>query len=603
MKKRIMCAIISAMLIASFTACSTQGGSGSQTSTADTAANKSAAASDEIKDGEYELSFSQRDADSSYDESAAAKITFTDTSAESSSGSAEVSGTTVTIKSEGTYVVSGGCKDGKIVVDADEKAKVQVVFNGIDLTSSGSPFVVKSADKVFITLADGSENTVSDGSSYTDTVGETNVDAAIFSKEDLSINGSGTGVEGKDSLKIKDADLTVEAGSDAIRATNTEDTASKGFVYIQSGKLILTSENDAIQSSSLLRVDGGDFNITTGGGSESGKTHTEENFGRGGRMQMFSSNSDSTDTDSAKGLKSADAIKINGGTININSSDDALHSNNSLTVDGGELKISSGDDGLHSDTTLTINSGKIDITMNDGTVIVTSSDDGFNAAGGNNGTERQGMFDSDSSKVLTINGGYVYVDANGDGLDSNGVLKINGGTILVNGPSNDGNGALDSGSSCEVSGGTIIAIGSSGMAESLTANGQCSIMTDIDSQAANTTVALTDSEGNVLASINSTKQFNNVVVSTPSIKKGESYKLVCGGTVDGADSYGFADSGKVSGGTTAAEMTMDSESYSNGGSRMGGGMGGMRGNMQPPDGDNGNGMQPPDGNMQNKPQF
>ena len=191
MKKRIMCAIISAMLIASFTACSTQGGSGSQTSTADTAANKSAAASDEIKDGEYDLSFSQRDADSSYDESAAAKITFTDTSAESSSGSAEVSGTTVTIKSEGTYVVSGGCKDGKIVVDADEKAKVQVVFNGIDLTSSGSPFVVKSADKVFITLADGSENTVSDGSSYTDTVGETNVDAAIFSKEDLSINGSG----------------------------------------------------------------------------------------------------------------------------------------------------------------------------------------------------------------------------------------------------------------------------------------------------------------------------------------------------------------------------------------------------------------------------
>ena len=621
MKKRIMCAIISAMLIASFTACSTQGGSGSQTSTADTAANKSAAASDEIKDGEYDLSFSQRDADSSYDESAAAKITFTDTSAESSSGSAEVSGTTVTIKSEGTYVVSGGCKDGKIVVDADEKAKVQVVFNGIDLTSSGSPFVVKSADKVFITLADGSENTVSDGSSYTDTVGETNVDAAIFSKEDLSINGSGkltvngnykhgilskddlvvaggtvsvkavsTGVEGKDSLKIKDADLTVEAGSDAIRATNTEDTASKGFVYIQSGKLTLTSENDAIQSSSLLRVDGGDFNITTGGGSESGKTHTEENFGRGGRMQMFSSNSDSTDTDSAKGLKSADAIKINGGTININSSDDALHSNNSLTVDGGELKISSGDDGLHSDTTLTINSGKIDISK---------SYEGIESGE----MERQGMFDSDSSKVLTINGGYVYVDANGDGLDSNGVLKINGGTILVNGPSNDGNGALDSGSSCEVSGGTIIAIGSSGMAESLTANGQCSIMTDIDSQAANTTVALTDSEGNVLASINSTKQFNNVVVSTPSIKKGESYKLVCGGTVDGADSYGFADSGKVSGGTTAAEMTMDSESYSNGGSRMGGGMGGMRGNMQPPDGDNGNGMQPPDGNMQNKPQF
>ncbi len=637
MKRRILCAIISAMIIASFTACGTQSETSTQTSVTETAANQTAATSDEVKDGEYDLSFSKRDADSSYDESAAAKITFTDTSAESSSGSAEVSGTTVTIKSEGTYIVSGSSKDGKIVVDADENAKVQVVFNGIDLTSSGSPFVVKSADKVFITLADGTENTVSDSESYSETIGETNIDAAIFSKEDLSINGSGkltvngnykhgilskddlvlaggtvsvkaasTGVEGKDSLKIKDTNLTVDAGSDAVRATNIEDTATKGFVYIQSGTLTLTSENDAVQASSLLRIDGGDVNITTGGGSDNGKTHAEENFGRGGRMDMFSSNSDSTDIDCAKGLKAADAIKLEGGSVNINSSDDALHSGNSLTVDGGELQVSSGDDGLHSDTTLTVNGGKInitksyegiesgEITVNDGTVIVKSSDDGFNAAGGNNGAERQGMFDSDSSKILTINGGYVYVDADGDGLDSNGVLKINGGTILVNGPSNDGNGALDSGTSCEVTGGIIIAIGSSGMAESLTANGQCSIMTDVDSQAAGTTVALTDSEGNILASITSTKQFNNVVASTPSVTKGESYKIIVGGTVDGADSYGFTNSGKISGGTTAAEFTMDSESYSNGGSRMGGGMGG---------GMHGGGMKPDDGNMDLKNQF
>ena len=129
-------------------------------------------------------------------------------------------------------------------------------------------------------------------------------------------------------------------------------------------------------------------------------------------------------------------------------------------------------------------------------------------------------------------------------------------------------------------------------------------MTDIDSQAADTSVALTDSEGNVLASINSTKQFNNVVVSTPSIRKGESYKIIVGGTVDGADSNGFADSGKISGGSAAAEITMDSESYTNGGSRMGGGMGGMRGgDMQPPNGDNPNGMQPPNGNNQQRPQF
>ena len=624
MKKRILCALFSAVLIASFAGCRSQGDSAVQSSVSETSASQNEATdSNDLTDGGYDLSFSKRDADSSYQESSAAKIVFSDASVEASGGSTEINGTTATIKSEGVYIVSGSCGDGKIVVDADENAKVQIVFQNLSLTSSGSPFVVRSADKVFVTLADGTENTIADGSSYTEAISDTGVDAAIFSKEDLSINGSGkltvsgnykhgilskddlvlaggtinvkaasTGVEGKDSLKIEDTTLTVEAGSDAIRSTNTEKTTEKGFVYIQSGTLVLDSEHDAVQAASLLRIDGGELTMTTGGGSDNGKTHAEENFGRGGRMEMYSSSSDSEDTESAKALKAADAIKVNGGILSINSSDDALHSDNTLMISGGELQIASGDDGLHADSVLTIDDGKItvtksyegieggEITVNGGTISVTSSDDGFNAAGGNNGSERQGMFDADASKILTINGGYVYVNASGDGLDSNGDLNIHGGTILVNGPANDGNGALDFGSSAEITGGTIIAVGSSGMAETLTANGQCVIMTNMDSQPANTSVALTDSDGNVLASVTSAKQISNVVVSTPAIKTGESYKIVCGASIDGADSNGFTDSAKISGGSVAAEMTMDSESYSNGGSRIGGGMGGM----QPPDG-------------------
>ena len=621
MKKRLICAILSAMLIISFTACSQQSSENTQfegfadSSNTSDDSNYSVNVSN-LKDGKYDLSFTKRDSDASYNENSADKITFTNSSAESSSSLVEISKTEVTIKSEGTYILSGSCDDGKVIVDADDKEKVQIVLNGLDITSSGCPFVVKSADKVFITLADGSKNAISDGSEYTEKIEDTNIDAAIFSKEDLSINGSGsltvngnykhgilskddlviaggtisvtsasTAIEGKDSLKIKDSDLTVTAGSDGLRSTNIDNTDTKGFVYINSGTINITADNDAIQSSSLLRIDGGNFTITTGGGSESGKTHTERDFG----MWMFSPSSDSEDTESAKGIKSADTIKVNGGTLDINSSDDALHSNGSLIVNGGKFEIETGDDGMHADDSLTIEGGTINITksyegieagevtVNDGNISVVASDDGFNAAGGNNGGNRGGdMFGSDVSKQLTINGGYIYVDADGDGLDSNGMLVINGGTILVNGPSNNGNGAIDYEISGTITGGTLIAIGASGMAESVTGDGQCSIITSIDSQTEGTTCALVDSSGNAIASITSTKSFNSVVVSSPAIKTGESYTIVCGASVDGADENGYTSSGKISGGSTVAEITMDSENYSSGSGMMGG-MGGMSG--------------------------
>ena len=559
--KKIMCALLCAAFMMTFTACSQNNGSSSSgKSTTDSAGNMTVD-TENVKEGSYDLSFTKRDSDSSYDESGAVTIKMEDSKATASDSSVSVDGAKVTIKKEGTYVISGSCKDGKIIVDADDKAKVQLVFNGLDLTSSGNAVTVKKADKVFVTLAKNSENSITDGSSYDEKIDDTAVDAAIFSKTDISFNGSGkltvkgsykhgivskddlvfaggnitveaksAALEGKDSVKVKDASLTVTAGTDAIRATNTEKTDSKGFVYINSGTLKLTSGNDGIQASSLIRVDGGSVTATSGSGAENGKTHSEGNF----KMDRFSSSSDAADADSNKGLKAADNIIINGGTIEINSADDGIHSNNTASVKGGSVKIATGDDGIHADKSVTIDGGTVDvtksyegieageITVNDGKISVVSSDDGFNAGGGN--------------------------------------------------------GAIDSGTSATITGGTVIAIGSTGMAESLEGSGQCTLQSDIDSQNEGTSCAVVDSSGNVIASLNGTKLYSNVVVSTPALKTGETYKIICGGTVSGADDHGFASKGSVSGGTTVKEIKLDTENYSNGGNTMGGGrMGG--GNM------------------------
>ena len=496
------------------------------------------------------------------------------------------------------------------------------MLNGLTLESSGSAIVVESGDKVFITLADGTENTVSDGSSYSETIGETNVDAAVFSKSDLSINGSGkltvngnykhgivskddlviaggeitvnsasAAIEGKDSVKIKDATLTIKAGGDGIRSTNTEKTY-KGFVYIADGTIKIEAENDGVQAASLLRIDGGSIDIKTADGAGEVKSGEKMGFNQG-----FMSSYDTEESDSAKALKAEKTVKITGGQINIDSSDDAIHANESVIISDGTITAKTGDDGIHADSTLTIDGGDItisqsyegieagEITVNGGNISVTASDDGFNAGGGDSGSDGQGMFDADTSKSLTFNGGYVYVNSDGDGLDSNGYLTVTDGVILVSGPENGGNGALDAGAGSTITGGTVIAIGSSGMAESITGDGQCSIMTDISTQSGGTLCSLVDSNGNVIASFTASKQYTNVVFSTPDIKTGETYTIVCGGSNSETDENGYATGGSVNGGSEVTQITMDSENYKNGGSQMGGGMnGGMGGGMGAPGG-------------------
>ena len=646
-KNKIIAVIIAAMLTASlFTACNN---TNTNTDTTDTqsisnsvqssenggtsAATEDTAKSDNSSENtvsatstaavtEEKEMFTDRDLSGEYDESSAVTVTCKDKTFTVNGDGAKAESNVLTISEEGTYILSGTVTDGRIVVDADEKAKVQIVLKDCSITSSDySALYVKSADKVFLTLADGTKNTISDGKTYKEDSEESNVDSAIFSKSTLTINGTGSltvngnmshaivskdnlkivsgtitvksegsAVCGKDSVRIADGIINITSGGDGIKSTNSE-KEGKGYVYIGGGKITITSDNDGIQAETTLTCEKAEITLKTGGGSEnSSKTHSED-FGGWGKWGGMNNDTASTSSDedstSAKGLKAGGDITIDGTAVTADCADDTVHSNSNVTINSGTLTLTSGDDGIHADTAAAINGGKItvtksyegiegsNITINGGEIDVTASDDGMNAAGGSDqssmgGRPGQNSFTANSDVFLKITGGTVKVNAGGDGLDSNNTLIIEGGIIYVDGPTDSGNGALDFETTGTISGGTLVAVGSSGMAESFSEDSkQASILYCMsESHKAGEKITLTDESGKELVSYTAAKTFNAVNISTPELTSSGKYTL------------------KV--GDSSYEIQMTSNSYSNGGG-MGGGMmgghGGMGGGMMMPGGD------------------
>ena len=586
----------------------------------------------EISTDDMDFEFSNNDTTYDYDESEAKTV--------------DDSEKTVKITAEGTYVVSG--EHESITVSAPDTAKVRIILKNATVSNTSGPAIyIEKADKVFITAYKDTTNTLSDGTSYTGDFKDTNIDGTIFSKTDLTLNGEGTlnitgnckcgvvskddliicglnltvkstgcALEGKDCVKIKDAAITVSAGGDGIRSTNTE-KSNKGFVYIETGNVDITSGNDGIQAATVLKAANGSIKITAGGGA----ADTKQNFG-GRNMPGFGGKTQTTDDEeSTNGLKAGSLILIDEGGFEVSSKEDSFHSNGDIEINGGSFTAAAGDDGFHADSNLIINGGSITVsqsyeglegqkvTVTGGNIDITASDDGINAAGSSSSSSTGGRpGSSDSNALITIGGGYIVVNASGDGIDSNGNVAITGGTLLVSGPADNGNGAFDYGGEATVSGGTVIFCGSSGMAQGFSDKSeQASFMYTLDSSAsAGSSVALTDEKGNVIASFIPAKQYNNVVISTPSLKNGSSYKLVIGGTVSGADKNGFASSGSVSSAaqTLDIKLTGTTTTFGNGGmsgGNMGGGKGRFGGGQAPgmnggaPGDTNGdNGGTPPD---------
>ena len=541
--------------------------------------------------------FTENDLKTEYDSESATKIVL--------SGSESLN-----ITKEGTYLISGELNEASLIINTEKSAKIRLIFDGVTIkNSSGAAVYIIQADKVFINLSEGSENLLASTGEFIQT-DDNNVDGAIFSKEDLTLSGTGSlsiecarghgivskddlvftggsykitaashGISGKDSVRISDGEFVISAGKDGIHSENNDD-ASLGYVYIENGSYKLHCEGDGIQGSLEVKINGGEFDITAGDRSSVKKNDYSFGGKWGGDWDAQVSNSDSSA--SMKGIKAGENLNIQNGSFVIDSADDAIHSNGNVTISGATFKILTGDDGVHADLAATITGGKLlieesyegiegeTVDISGGEIDITASDDGLNAAGGADssgfggfwgGGGRPDAFGGSSSSHIKISGGKLTVDASGDGIDSNGTLEVSGGETYVNGPTNSGNGALDYQSGATITGGIFIAAGASGMAQNFgTASTQGSILTSCNGTE---TVSLKYSNGEEIISFTPTKSCNSIVISCPELKEGESYILECG--------------------ESSAEFTMTSLIYGGG---MGGGFGG-HGGMGGPGGNTG----------------
>jgi hypothetical protein len=456
---------------------------------------------------------------------------------------------------------------------------VKLVLNGANITCSNSaPIFIQEADKTVVFLADGRSNTLQDGSTYVlDAEGDPN--AVLFSKDDLTISGGGTltitanyndgitskdglvidggnlkitatddGIRGKDYLIIRNGTIHVTAGGDGL-LSDEEDDVTKGFVFLENGTFTIVAGGDGIAAQTDALIGNGSVSITSGGGSS--KTVVGDA--------------------SAKGIKGLVACLLDGGTITINSADDALHTHNQMTIQNASVSISSNDDAAHSEESLIVNSGVMAIsksyegleartlTINGGEIRITSTDDGINGAGGVDNSAYS-HFMTAGNAVFTVNGGYTAVTAAGDGIDINGSITMTGGTLLVHGPTESMNGALDYDSSFKISGGVLIAAGSSGMAQAPgSTSTQNSVLINLTSTlGANTLFHIRSSSGEGILTFAPSKKYQSIAYSSAALANGSTYEIYSSGSCTGKPQDGLYQSGTYTAGTKYADFTVSS---------------------------------------------
>lgn len=494
----------------------------------------------------------------------------------SASGSGiSVDGTNATITAGGTYIISGTLDNGRIIVDSDDSLTVKLVLDNANITSSeNSPVTINNADKTVIILADNSGNTITDPSQYIyDSSGETEPDAAIFSRDDLSISGSGTltvnanykdgiaskdglvinsgtinitaaddGIRGKDYLVIRNGTISVDAGGDGMKSTE-DSTESKGYILVEDGNIEISCGSDGLDAATDVLISGGNINLTTGGGSGV-----------------------SSGDNSEKGIKGNTLVVIDNCTLYVNSSDDAIHSNGRITVNDGDIELLTNDDGIHGESSVVINGGTVYIkksyegiessliAVTGGSVNVVSTDDSFNSTAGK-GTE------SNDGSCTYIYGGYIVLNAGtGDGLDSNGSIVMTGGTVIIHGPSKSPEVMIDYNGSFKISGGFLAASGSSSNMTQAPSTGsaQNSIrMMFNSSNSVSTLFHIEDSDGNNIVTFQPLHKYQSVVFSSSELVTGKTYSVYTGGTSTGEITDGIYIGGTYTAGTKKTTFTVN----------------------------------------------
>ena len=439
-----------------------------------------------------------------------------------------VSDGVITITKAGNYRLSGAYS-GQVKVEAADSDMVRLILNNATITNStGAAINVVEADEVVIYTASGSTNTVSDGSSYSDTASGS-PDAAIYSKSDLTLAGEGTlkvegnyeegihttdglviasgtleanvantGIKGKDYVDILDGTVTVTATKDGIKATNDTD-GNRGWVRLSGGTVNISAGDDGFKAERVLEISGGTLNIT----------------------------------ESNEGIE-AQYINILDGTVNVTSSDDGINASYSTTSTSTES------------TTATSTKQSAQGGQNSAPQAPSGSTGQAPAGGGQapSGTMGQppagggmggGTFEVVDA-TINIAGGTVTVNANGDGIDSNGTATLSGGTLIVNGPFTGGNASLDTNSDLLLNGATVTAGNSGDMFEAPSTNSTSGYVkiSNVSNLSAGTTVQVADSSGNVVANYKVTNSNTALIlVSSSKITKGQSYTVYT--TTDSVD--------------------------------------------------------------------
>ena len=420
--------------------------------------------------------FTDRDSKIDYEESTASKIVLSSTTAKITGDGAKLEDKTVKITKEGTYILSGSSDGLNVVVEAADTKKVWLVFDNLSMKGVSAPIQVLTADKVFITLATGSKNTIED----IEAAESEELNAAIYSKSDLTINGS--------------------------------------------GKLIVNGKYEhGIKSSDDLKMLGGSFVITAAN----------------------------------DGLNANDALNIKDSVIEISAKGDGIHSDKNVYIDGKSLNIKESEEGIE---------GKV-VDIVSGDIDIKSSDDGINATDSSlktdnlpadvqekiknrperpegeavpegemqrpEGMPRGGGFENQEGTEIIIRGGDLYIDASGDGIDSNGNLTVSGGKVVIEGSGGRGDGAIDYNGTGLVTGGEVLALGGSDMLQSFSSESAQShiVVTAKESIAVGAKITIKDESGKVLYEHINKKAFSALVYSSKDLVKAKNYTVQIGDTI------------------------------------------------------------------------
>lgn len=504
--------------------------------------------------------------DYTWEEGDEVQIVLADNSTAITGSGASVAGNVVTVSAAGTYNFSGSLTDGQIMVNSDDDDIVRLVLNGVDINCSyGSPLYLFDAEKVVVVLTENTSNNLSDGNSYTDLgLDDDNPNAAIFSMTDLTITGDGTltidanyndGIASKDGLIISSGTFNIIAEDDGIRGKDYL-IISNGYFTIDVDGVGLKSDNESDESKGYITIEDGTFNINSGGkGIDAVKD-----------VEFY--NGDFTISAGGKGISGTTGVAISNGNYTITSDDDAIHSNGTLTINNGYFLIYSDDDGLHADYDLTITDGEIniaesfegiesavgDITISGGEIHLVTSDDGLNLAAGG----ASGGGSSSGNYYLNITGGYVHIDAGGDGIDANANVIMTDGTLIVSGSTESSNSALDYDGSFQMNGGFLVAAGTSRMAEApSTSSSQNSVLINFSSTySAGHLINIQNQTGESILTFSPEKSYQSLAFSSSDLVSGSSFDIYLGGSSTGTIVDGVYQDGTYTSGTKYSSFTI-----------------------------------------------